>query len=40
MGFIVKCSFNSYYIQKVFIAIYPLLLVFGLYACENVDNCE
>ena len=25
---------------KVYIAIYPLLLVYGLYACEIADNCE
>ena len=40
MGFTVKCSINIYYILKVYIAIYPLPLVYGLYPCENVDNCE
>ena len=24
----------------MYIAIYPLPLVYGLFACENVDNCE
>ena len=24
----------------MYIAIYTLPLVYGLYACENVDNCE
>ena len=24
----------------MYIAIYPLPLVYGLYTCENVDNCE
>ena len=24
----------------MYIAIYPSLLVYGLYACENIDNCE
>ena len=26
--------------KKVYIAIYPLPLVYDLYACENIDNCE
>ena len=29
-----------YVSKKVYIAIYPLPLVYGLYTCESVDNCE
>ena len=34
-----KCSINIYYIKSVHCYLRPPL-VYGLYTCENVDNCE
>ena len=39
MGFIVKCYINISS-KKVHIVIYPLPIVYCLYACENVYYCE
>ena len=36
--FSVKCSINIFISKNAYIA--PPPLVYGLYACENVDNCE
>ena len=40
MGFIVKFSFNIYYISKSEHCSLPPPLVYELFACKNVDNCE
>ena len=43
-SFVVIYSSNNFFhkirSKKVYIAFNPLPLVYGLYSCENVDNCK